>query len=132
MDDPTFLDLFWNLSNASSVTRISSAQRLVEKLKIIRHQSSLDASSHSSSSVVQPAEGRSKCGGDFKYRIPVRSLDVVGGEKFLVIIEYTVNRLIHSLSSGRDCVRLGYATALLAVAKEFPKVVTASSVNLRS
>lgn len=132
MDDPTFLGLFWNLGSSSAAVRNEAAGKLVETLKKVHSGTSSGTESLASGrTAVQGKKSADHCGvygGDFQYRIPGGVSAKKENARIAEALEYTTNRLIHGLSSGRDCVRLGYATALAAVVEAFPKLVTLTSI----
>lgn len=141
MNDSEFLGHFWRLGNGDPNVRRLAIRSLVNSLKATNDMTSDEAAANKDLPPVEAAkcddykkkahprkskEQTWKCK-DFQFRLPKTGSSF--SESFLNGLEYTTNRLVHGLSSGREAVRQGYAAALTALLICFPKAIPLSSVS---
>lgn len=137
MDDSGFLGHFWLLGNGDPSLRRSAISGILLSLRGAndkvsnKDEEKFNDSSAKHQDLVKGQNINSQDLWNFKdyhFSIPKGESESYS-KPFFNALEYTMNRLIHGLSSSREAVRQGYAAALTAIFIEFPKAVPLSSVS---
>lgn len=132
MDDSSFLGHFWRLGSGDPLVRgpaISGILRSLRATSCRASDSAVSGEAITAADLEEPKGNKKKeewKGKDFQFKLSKSESSYP--LEFLNALEYSTNRLVHGLSSGREAVRQGYAAALTAVLLEFPNVVPLSAV----